>query len=300
MSHIDAFIDTIDTTTTTGAQFASTMRLYQKYEDENGVLLESLTPIGVLMMLKRLDRKTVAGLDKDIVNIKKYYSWLEQEGIKTANLNELSSIVLGSLCLDEKSLENRILRRSKLLQYLNDLENPRDKFVLLGIFEGIRGNNLSEFLELKPEDLYEEKGNYYAYIRGRGYAIPITSLLYELGIETSKSTILYSKYSKRSEIPLVDDGSLIKGVSEEKDEYKKFLSLRKRMIWLLKNRLNLEDIGFKELELSGILHMIGKKSREYDITPVNYVTIYPKEVERQYNKAIRPKKFIAQYRDYLE
>lgn len=300
MSHIDEYIDTINMMTNTGSQLLSSLNLYKKYEKENKKELEKMTPIEVLIMLKQLNRKTVSVLDKDIVNIKKYFDWLNQKGIQTSNLDEITGYVLASLCLDSKSLENRILARSKLLQCLNELENPRDKFVLLGIFEGIRGSNLSEILELKPEDLYEEKGTCYAFIRGRGYPIEITSLLYDLGRESYSETILYNRLSRRSEIPLVDDGSLIKGVGEEKDSYKKYLSLRKRMIWLIKNRLDLDEVSFKELELSGIIHMIFKKSRSYDISPIQYVEIYRAEIERQYNKEIRPKKFIAQYRDYLE
>ena len=58
----------------------------------------------------------------------------------------------------------RIVKREDVLQWISTIKNPRDQFIILGLFEGIRGKDNIELSLLKPSDV---KGNEVTLYGGR-------------------------------------------------------------------------------------------------------------------------------------
>lgn len=81
-----------------------------------------------------------------------YTDWCLKNGLVSDGQNhyrEIRSDLL-STCINQKALDNSVISREDLVKSIRELPNFTDKFIILGIFEGI---SLKEMSEVKYSDL---------------------------------------------------------------------------------------------------------------------------------------------------
>lgn len=93
----------------------------------------------IIGFYKYLSRYSVQSLVQLNNSFESYTNWCIVNGLVSNFQNHYSEIKPQTLikCIDLKVLENGIIARDELLREINKLPNYCDKFIILGIFEGI-------------------------------------------------------------------------------------------------------------------------------------------------------------------
>ena len=102
-------------------------------------------------------------------------------------------------CLDLDTIRKKMVTREELLKLIKELENPCDRFMTLGLFEGIRGRNDLGILEARMSDI---KGNELTLLDGS--VTEISDELIEIAKE-SASVFEYVAKGGRRRFPLESD-----------------------------------------------------------------------------------------------
>lgn len=124
---------------------------------------------------------------------KGYTNWCLQRNMLDDNQNhylEVNADILNN-CLNYGMVNDKIISRKDLLFVIKDFVNASDKALLLAIFEGICGNNMSELVNLKCEDIKKTKGTYIATLCS-GRKLEISKELYNYCVQSQEC---YSHYA---------------------------------------------------------------------------------------------------------
>ena len=124
---------------------------------------------------------------------KGYTNWCLQRNMLDDNQNhylEVNADILNN-CLNYGMVNDKIISRKDLLFIIKDFVNASDKALLLAIFEGICGNNMSELVNLKCEDIKKTKGTYIATLCS-GRKLEISKELYNYCVQSQEC---YSHYA---------------------------------------------------------------------------------------------------------
>lgn len=203
-------------------------------------------------------------------------------------------------CINKRLFDSKVVLKSTILNWIGQLQNPRDQFILLGLFEGIKGKDFCELANLRPEDINE---NTIKLCTGR--TIEISDKLKYIIEECIDEEVYYSVSEKDSrKFPLIDRGYVIKDYPNTRDDVSEFQ--RGRKIYNSIQRI-IQYIGVfptvnaNQIFESGKLDMIKTRSEELGISCIDY--IYSKniqEIEEKYNCTIQKKSYIMKYKNYLE
>lgn len=81
-------------------------------------------------------------------------------------------------------LEGQYVTRERLLKDLNQFDNASDIFVVLGIFEGLCGNNYKDFYHLSIDQFKIKNDKVFVELKDK--TLEVSYKLYEIGLESSK------------------------------------------------------------------------------------------------------------------
>ena len=111
----------------------------------------------------KLRRKTSRSAVQFFNLIKSYIQWAKDNGHSESRLHPIVDTINSEFV--EKYLYkvgNKYYTREEILDGMQELLNPRDKAIILCLFEGIFGKSCSEIINLRYEDITERDGKYYA------------------------------------------------------------------------------------------------------------------------------------------
>lgn len=213
-------------------QFANNVRALFKrmesIEEDNNKDLCMFNIIEITEAYKKLDMKSFEMLSNFHSQLLAYSEWClkngkrkykELDGCKINNYSAIHSYDLHAIMNDKET--ERIISREQLLDMAKELPNPSDAFILLCLFEGIKGNDYSEIREIKWDDF---KGNILKIVPGRIKELHGSIIPSPRDIEVSDELILYANKSRFTSIyhPLTDgdgqvvyDSDIITELSEE-------------------------------------------------------------------------------------
>ena len=230
-----------------------------------------------------------------------YTNWCLNQSLVKDNQNHILEITYDMLnnCINKVLFDMKIVTKETIMSWLKLLDNPKDQFIILAIFEGIMGDKKCELALLKPEDI---NGNIATLCTGR--KLEISNKLVSIIDECVSTNVYYTKGGK--EFKLIDNGYIIKDhcnvlqreeISVHNSERRIYNSVKKA----------LEMIDMKEVMTpnnifeSGKLDMIKRRSLELGISPKEYITSdYIKEVEEKYNCKIVKTTYLRKYKGYLD
>ena len=228
-----------------------------------------------------------------------YTQWCINEGFVIDGQNhflELSSLDLKSY-LNIAKINSSVITKDDIIKWCKLLDNARDKFILLSLFEFGRSQNYTDIIHARLCDI---DGNNIRLYSGR--TVVISDELKKFAIESSAAEEYNSSRMTKINI-LVDDGSIIKKFTntDNDDEYLSGRRIYNTVIKSLKT-VNANNININNIVNSGILSMVLRRSKELNLDPVEYLNSdYISEIENQYNvlRSSFKVNFIMTYADYL-
>lgn len=203
-------------------------------------------------------------------------------------------------CINKALFDSKVVTREIVLGWVDQLPNPKDQFILLALFEGIKGKDFCELVNLRPEDI---NGNTVNLCTGRKFEI--SNRLLNIIEDCKEEKIYYSTSGKgKKTMPLIDRGYIIKNYPNIKEDVSDFQRGRvvynsiQRSIQYLSVYPNVTANNIYE---SGKLDMIKRRSEELGISCTDFIykKYKIKEIEEKYCCTILPQTYIMKYKDYL-
>ena len=204
-------------------------------------------------------------------------------------------------CINTTTLEKSIITRETLNVWLTNLDNPGDAFVMLCLFEGIKGKEFCEIANMKMSDF---SGNTVKLCTGREMIVP--DKLIELAEITDK-TMEYHAVSKTNKkiYPLVDEGYILKRYSNSQEDASDYQRGRRIYQKLLRNFTDMKIASYMKpnsLIESGKIDYINRRSQALKMSAKEFLdSEYVKEVKDKYDYDMKRLKvsFCRKYGEYL-
>lgn len=232
-----------------------------------------------------------------------YVEWCLQQNLVPDCQNHFAEINNDTLlkCINTTTLSKSIISKELLDIWIDRLVNPSDAFVMLCLYEGIKGKSFCEIANLKISDF---SGNKVKLCTGR--EMIVSDQLADLAEETDKTKDYYAvSFTNSKKYSLIDDGYIIKRFVNAREDISEFG--RGRRIY---NKLvrNFEFLGVEEymrgnsLVESGKINYINRRCKELGMSGKDFLySDYAKEVEDKYVYDIKRLRvpFYRKYEEYL-
>ena len=155
------------------------------YEERLGKDLCNFSLKEIIGYYKSLYSNSITTLNAINTYYSRYTAWCLSKGLvedDQNHYNEATSQILAT-CLNNTRMEDSMMTREELLDFINDLQNPSDQFLLLGLFEGL---TIEDMYYLQKDDI---KNNCFKLHSGREFIV--SSKLIELARDSMEE---YSRY----------------------------------------------------------------------------------------------------------
>lgn len=206
--------------------------------------------------------------------LEQYAEWCLVNGLIRDNQNHFSEITTEIMCgcADVNALKDRIFTRKALLEEIKELPNDSDKFIILGIFEGIpvKGGVMNR---ITMDDL---SGNELVLKNDVGIRIATRIISHELRsiMEDADAETTYTSMASRHTVKPYDlsETTVLKTILSKKNamhvcEAQLATRMRKSFKWL-----GYEGITIKSLMESGRIQFIKEYCKKNKISWENAIT----------------------------
>ena len=280
-------------------QFKKSERFEEKFNKD----VCSFTTYEIMDFYKTIN---ITSLDSLVVlnsHLSMYTQWCLQQNLVPDCQNHFdeidSDILIG--CINTTTLEKSIITRQTLNAWLSGLNNPGDAFVMLCLFEGIKGKDFCEIANMKLSDF---SGNKVKLCTGREMIVP--DKLVELAEITDK-TMEYRAVSRSNTkvYPLEEEGYILKKYSNTQDEVSDYQRGRRIYQKLLRNFEILEVAAYMKpnsLVESGKIDYINRRAQEEGMSGKDFLfSDFVDEIKDKYDYDMRRLKlsFCRKYGEYL-
>ena len=273
-----------------------------KYENELKKDLSNFTYDEIINFYKRLNSTSLDSLFVMNSHFTMYTDWCIQKGLVRDNKNYFSKLKREVLkeCLNKDLTKKRIVTRGIVLKWVNELSNPKDQFILLGLFEGLKGKDFCELSQLRQGDI---SGNVATLCTGR--KIKLSATLLKIINDCITEDRYYSISGRGVKtMPLVDRGFIVKDYPNARTDVSEFQVGRKiytGISRILKYFDVLDYMSAYSIADSGKIHMIKERSKIIGISARDFLKDenHIKEIEMQYGIRISRSVFYMKYKEYL-
>lgn len=277
----------------------------EKYEEESNKDVCCFTVREIREYYKTLNTSSLEYIATLNSQLSQYTQWCLQNNLVVDNQNHFLEFDLNAMkeCLNIVKLNKKIVTREEVLRWCEQLPNPKDQFIILGLFEGLKGKDFCDFTKLKPSDV---NGNTLSLHNNREIEVSdkLISYIHDSIEETKYYPCIVGTYNLNRIIDLVDFGYVIKYYPNMQEDATDF---QKGRVIYNGIRRSLQYIGVFEtmtangLSESGKIHMIKERSEQLGVIPKDYVySNYIQEVEEQFNCRIVRSSFMLKYGDHLK
>ena len=121
--------------------------------------LYSFTVSEILEFYKFLDIGTITPLIVYNSNLIKYAQWALNENLITDGQNHFDELINESLytCINKSKINASILSHEQFMELIHTkIKNEQDKYVFFCLYEGIKGKDYQEIIDLKLSDIDEK------------------------------------------------------------------------------------------------------------------------------------------------
>lgn len=277
-------------------QLPNLFRRSEPFENELGKDVSKFTKEEVVAMLTQIGYKSLNAIKVETSYWHDYTRWSGTPDTQNGfilSLDELNSMLP----------KKRIVTRTEVLDWCGKVLNPSDCVILLGIFEGIKGEDYCELVSLKRSDI--DVGQSTVKLYGRSEPLKVSTTLIDYMLESADTNIYYPYGDVVEKKYMIIASSLvIKESSNTKEDASVF---RKGRRIYTKARIVFDYLGVGDwmkpniLTTSGIIDTIltgsnknGMKCQDYLLTRECRA-----EIKYRYKKDIQPRQFILEYGTYL-
>ncbi len=227
--------------------------------------LSQFTKEEILDFYTKIHTASVLILENINSQMAKYTSWTgySENSYKSIDLYDLNN------CIDTHKVNEMFIKRKDLLSLCEQMMNPRDKMVVLGLFEGIKGQNYCEFACMKNEDFdFDSKT---VYLRATDRTINISDELAEYIQQTIETDVYFpiTQRSKRTNYEFKKgSGYVLKPFYNQvnfKDEYRRGRNIYVALVRNLKY-FEIENLSAQSIFESGIIYFVNKEAAKCEMS----------------------------------
>jgi len=242
----------------------------------------SISQIGEL--LQYFKSTSTESLRVKVCMLRNYTNYMMSQGLIKIDTNNYNSVTTELLenSVDQDFVKEKYISREKLMEYIQELPNVCDQFVLMALHEGIKGDKLSEITMTSGKDINERK-NVINFFGGR--SLVCSSKLIDIAVESSETYTYESLYeNSMRELTLIGDRILKVRDNVTQDDmihaYKRML----KRINAIKNYLGVNTISITGLLISGFVYNIKLLSEKKEMGLDELIdTKEFKELAKRYN-----------------
>lgn len=296
----EEFIDSIDM-----SQYPP--RWWERLFEKSGLLESKLdkdiynfTTPEILTFYKYLDLNSFESLMIINTNLVKYGNWALNNNLIVDGQNhflQISNEVLRD-CVNETGINKSVISEEQLQKLMGQVNNPLDKFVIYCIWEGIKGKEYSEILELKMSDINTSTREV---TLCTGRVIKVSERFIAIAKETD-SEVDYLSYGEHPKITPLQPSEYIyklkhnsKGIYKGRSVY--------RLITILADDAKISDyVSVNSLFQSGFIYHLNKVAEKNNMSAEEVLNNEEirKEVVHKYNFNMQVKqRFLLKYRNFL-
>lgn len=253
----------------------------------------------ILIWYKLLDSKSLEYLSVINYNIIKYAQWALQESLIVDGMNHFVEITDDEIfeCVNKYGLNSSIITKEELDNILFQIPSSRDKFVLLALFEGIKGINLDDIVNMKLNDINRSDNTVNL---ESGKKKKISNQLIQYAIESADEKCYDSisgrtyKYEERPGYPV----KVVRrnGTKSAGDVITKVIRGEFDVIGVPRY------VTFNSIYTSGLIHQINQFADQDNVSAAEVLNnpVYLDYLKNQYghNKSIN-KRFLLKYKEFL-
>ena len=274
--------------------------MFEKIKNKD---LYNFTTPDIMEFYKFLDIGTLAPLIIYNSNLVKYAQWALNESLiidGQNHFNELTSDILVN-CLNITKTQQSILSYEAFMDLINrKIVNDQDKFIFFCLFEGLKGKNYQEIVDMKLSDIDED--NLVIHLSS-GRDINVSREFIEICKKADKQTIYVGLIGNEIERKLVPGVGIIKekSNSQGKDLNRTVYNAIVRNIASI---FELADVvTAKSIRDSGLIYYLNKRAEKLDV-PVSELVYnldnWQDLIDKyQFNPDAR-KRWLLQYKDFLK
>lgn len=289
----------LKTTVNNIAPIQAQMKRVSQFENTYGKDLCDFNIEEILEMYKLLSYTSFDALLVVNSTLVQYTDWCMSENLVINGQNNyrmLTSNMIMQL-LNKTLVAHQIVTRDTVLNWIKELTNPRDKFIVLSIFEfGKSKCNFEDTVYARIEDIdtFSHKMKLHS-----GRIVDVSDELIQIAKESAITLNVMPPYTNKYK--LEETGTIIKKPKKRENTP---AGLGRDVYSCLKKALDSIDvkcISANSIHLSGEIHMIKRLAKKYEISceEVLKKREYYSEVEYQYGSSIRPSLFLKKYGNYL-
>jgi hypothetical protein len=231
-----------------------------------------------------------------------YTTWCLNQGLVTDGQNHYLEFHAKDFdkYLNPILLDKRIITRDELEDMILEIPNPRDQFLLLGTFEGLKGKGFMDIATAKMEDISEKGGQHFISLKSERI-IEMSKDLYYLAQESREEEKYYSLSGKQKKVvPIIDDGTIMKrngnSVLETDDSSARNA---KASFNRVKQYLGNKYLTTTNLMISGKIDFIRKKSEEMGVSTNQFMSDNVEMISNQFGTRFVKANFERTYKEYL-
>jgi len=273
----------------------------QKLETEFNKDISNFTVSEISEYYKTLNVGTLESLIVMNSHFSLYTQWCMQENLVRDGQNHFLEMDYDALkrCLNNVKFNMKIVDRNIIVNWCEQLPNPKDQVVLLGLFEGLKGKDFVDLTNLKPEDVDFEK----CVIHLSNRDLTVSERLIQYIKDAIEENTYYSISGEGIAFTtLVDKGYVIKDYPNTKDNVSQFQKGRKIYNGV---KRSLKYVGADYTSANGInesgkIYFIKEKAKELNISPIDYIYSNSfKELEQRFDCKIVKSIYIKKYEGCL-
>ncbi len=270
-------------------------------EKRFGKDLGAFTVSEIIAMYKSLCTPSLDMLNVINNQFLNYTNWYMRNVENKDNQNhyrEISTDVLLS-CISYAGFNSNILTRDELLAIIRDFANPYEQFLYLALFEGIKGEQFSDFDDLKLTDFNKKQ----KVVQLSNRTVPVSSELIHYAEDAATEYQMYNingEPVRRGKLLATDD-RIIKCPDEVGMETER--SDRIRLIYRIIRKTKRYDfvpttISITSLIESGRINWVRERMKEKEMSAEEVLRGCKEEMENIYGVVVSIPKWLKMYEEF--
>lgn len=277
------------------------------FETKKNKDLYSFTTPEILEFYKFLEIKTLTSLVIYNTNLIRYGLWALQNNLIFDGQNHFDEISTEMLngCVSKVGAFSPLCTKEGFLEFINQMENAQDRFVFMAMFEGIKGKEYSEIIDLKISDI-NYNNNTVKLSSGRTMKVSeeFISICEKADAQTIYSTLVHetirADLAERELIPstrIYKEKVNSRGIDLPRTVYNTILR-------------NINFLGYDNKSLTvkmlrdyGFIYYLNERAKENNMSTVDLLygdrDLFEDLLEKYYFNYNTKKRFIIEYKDYL-
>ena len=262
----------------------------------------NFTVYELLNMYKTWNIKSIDTLYVINNRLSQYAQWALEQNLVIDSQNHFLEINRDMLlgCINAIAQQKRLVTRERMIAWCSQLPNACDKFVFLGLYEGLEGKDFEDLWNSSMDDIDKESKTIQV---SRG-VLPISQDLIDFAEESNQTFELYPMSGDMARVTkLIENGKIIK--LKQNTKYNDPIHNGRAIYTTIKRVCIFLDIdkwfNTKQCHKSGMINLIRNRMMELDMGFYDYLySDHIKEVELQYDRKIIRSSFYTKYKNVLE